>query len=195
MRKTFNYTDTVPVISTSGSLGYKQFRLNSLFDPDLTGTGHQPRYFDQLCGGAGPYNKYRVTDVEVTLEVAQLGSDAAQLGFFAAGPTPSSALPTPANYAGSNAEIPGWVSDLLVPNMGVPLIRRWKIPIHSVMGVRRSVVNDSPNYAAVYSASPSVEPVFTVQYQNSNGSSSSCWVKITLEFTAQLELRSSIAAS
>ena len=33
------------------------FRLNSLFDPNLTGVGHQPRYFDQLTN---IYQLYRV---------------------------------------------------------------------------------------------------------------------------------------
>lgn len=34
------------------------YNINSLFDPDRTGTGHQPMYFDQLCPGV--YNRYRV---------------------------------------------------------------------------------------------------------------------------------------
>jgi hypothetical protein len=195
MKRTFNYTDTVTLSSTSGALVQKQFRLNSLFDPDLTGTGHQPRYFDQLCGGAGPYSKYRVTHCNVTLEVAQIASDATDLGFFAAGPTPASAVPTPAHFAGSQGEIPDWVSDFLVPNMGVPLIRRWSIPIHLLAGVSASVVRNADTYSAFYSASPAVEPVFTVQYQNANGVTSSCYVKITLEFFTVLELRSAIASS
>ncbi len=33
--------------------------MNSLFDPDRTGGGHQPMYFDQLCPTV--YNRYRVT--------------------------------------------------------------------------------------------------------------------------------------
>ncbi len=34
------------------------WNANSLFDPDRTGTGHQPLYFDQLCPTV--YNRYRV---------------------------------------------------------------------------------------------------------------------------------------
>jgi hypothetical protein len=42
------------------------FRVNSLFDPDLTGTGHQPSFYDLLSGG---YSKYIVlgTWAKVTL--------------------------------------------------------------------------------------------------------------------------------
>jgi hypothetical protein len=31
------------------------YRINSLFDPNLTGTGHQPSYFDQLAAVYGQY--------------------------------------------------------------------------------------------------------------------------------------------
>lgn len=45
----------------------RAFRLNSVYDPDLSGTGNQPVGFDQW---AAFYNKYRVlsTDVEIRLE-------------------------------------------------------------------------------------------------------------------------------
>jgi hypothetical protein len=195
MVRVFNYTDTVNIASSSGSLAQKQWRLNSLFDPDFTGTGHQPRYFDQLCGGAGPYSKYRVTHANVTVEFSSTTADAGVLGFYAAGPTPASAVPIAANYAGSQGEIPEWASGFIVPNMGVPLIRRWSIPIHSITGTTASVVRNADIYSAFYSANPAAEPVFTVQYQNSNGNSSNVWVKITLEYHARLELRSAIGAS
>jgi len=47
------YTDQY---SFSGAAPAAQvWRVNSLFDPDLTGTGHQPRYFDQLSAVYGQY--------------------------------------------------------------------------------------------------------------------------------------------
>lgn len=36
-----------------------QFNLNSLYDPDRTGIGHSPHFYDQLTGGV-LYNRYRV---------------------------------------------------------------------------------------------------------------------------------------
>lgn len=41
----------------NGSVVDQVFNMNSLFDPDRTGTGHQPYGFDQL---ANFYNRYRV---------------------------------------------------------------------------------------------------------------------------------------
>jgi hypothetical protein len=45
--------------STSGSVGLQTFRWNSVFDPDLSGGGHQPLYLDQFTA---VYDNYVVTD-------------------------------------------------------------------------------------------------------------------------------------
>lgn len=47
-------------LSTTGSpaiAATQQFRMNSLYDPDYTNTGHQPYYFDQT---AAMYSQYHV---------------------------------------------------------------------------------------------------------------------------------------
>lgn len=55
-----------------GTPGVQTFRANSLYDPNLTGVGHQPRYFDTLCGADGtaaPYSHYRVHACKIKLTV------------------------------------------------------------------------------------------------------------------------------
>lgn len=49
----FNHTPASPNIPY-------QFNLNSLYDPDATGTGHQPYGFDQLATMYGRYRVYAV---------------------------------------------------------------------------------------------------------------------------------------
>lgn len=44
-------------VQTDGLTGMYRFNLNSIFDPNRTGTGHQPYAFDTL---ASLYNRYRV---------------------------------------------------------------------------------------------------------------------------------------
>jgi len=63
------YVDTVSLTGGAGVVGANTFRFNSLFDPDLSGVGHQPYYFDQMCGPAGtaPYLKYRVLSAKATV--------------------------------------------------------------------------------------------------------------------------------
>lgn len=64
------YVDTFRLTGNAGVPGSNVFRMNSLFDPDLSGVGHQPMYFDQLCGaaGTGPYLKYRVLGSKITVK-------------------------------------------------------------------------------------------------------------------------------
>lgn len=49
-----------------------QFNLNSTFDPDSTGVGHQPLGRDQLAGVL--YNRYRVHSVRFTVEFGCIGA-------------------------------------------------------------------------------------------------------------------------
>jgi len=57
----------------SGLFGTEQvFRLNSLFDPDLTGTGHQPYGFDTL---ASLYYRYKVRAVRVMVRFSDPSAD------------------------------------------------------------------------------------------------------------------------
>lgn len=48
LRTKLHYADVVLLSASAGNPGIWQFRMNSLFDPDYTGTGHQPQWFDQL---------------------------------------------------------------------------------------------------------------------------------------------------
>lgn len=47
------------------------FNMNSVFDPNRTGTGHQPMYYDQL---ATLYNRYRVRAFAYTVVVSNVNT-------------------------------------------------------------------------------------------------------------------------
>lgn len=51
------YSDTYALSVLSLGINQQEWRMNSCFDPDLSGVGHQPMGFDQL---AALYNRYRV---------------------------------------------------------------------------------------------------------------------------------------
>lgn len=56
-----HYADEFDITLTSGSLYNYVFNSNSLYDPDSTGTGHQPLGFDQF---SAMYSRYRVLGVQ-----------------------------------------------------------------------------------------------------------------------------------
>lgn len=51
------YAEQVTLTSTAGVPAYYRFTTNGMFDPNTTGAGHQPKYFDQL---SALYNQYTV---------------------------------------------------------------------------------------------------------------------------------------
>lgn len=65
---TLTYDDIVQVSYTAGS-GNFVFSTNGMYDPNITGIGHQPLYFDQL---GAIYNHYTV--LSSNIEVQPMGS-------------------------------------------------------------------------------------------------------------------------
>jgi len=55
-------------ITSAGGFGTQSFGGNCLYDPDITGAGAQPTYYDQLCTSTGPYNAYTVKAARITVE-------------------------------------------------------------------------------------------------------------------------------
>lgn len=58
------YYDQFNLNSALGVLTSYQFHANGMYDPNITGTGHQPQYFDQL---AAVYDHYVVIGSKITI--------------------------------------------------------------------------------------------------------------------------------
>jgi len=65
MRNILTYTQTGSLQSTSGVVISHAFRANSIFDPDQSGTGHQPYGHDEL---QGLYANYRVLGAKIRVK-------------------------------------------------------------------------------------------------------------------------------
>lgn len=64
MVTTLRYTDPVTINPAIGAAGGWAFSANGLFDPNITGTGHQPMGFDQLMAF---YNHYEVIGARIKM--------------------------------------------------------------------------------------------------------------------------------
>jgi len=68
---TVKYCDNVVMTLTSGILNYYIFSCNGCYDPNITGTGHQPLYFDKL---ASIYNHYTVLSSKIRVDIIPAAS-------------------------------------------------------------------------------------------------------------------------
>lgn len=73
----FNYAQDFSMTAVTLGNSTHAFRVNSLYDVDATAGGHQPRYFDTLCGadnGHAPYQSYIVKAAKLTAYVRSASS-------------------------------------------------------------------------------------------------------------------------
>lgn len=81
IRTKLRYQMTTTATTTLGSLFTYQFRGNSVYDPDLTGAGAQPTYYDNM---ANMYNSYVVLSSRVWLEALNVAAAPVLVGVFPA---------------------------------------------------------------------------------------------------------------
>lgn len=157
------------------------YRLNSLFDPDWTGTGHQPMQFDQL---AGLYNKYMVYACKVDVEVSNPTTDGMYVGYncYSAGSNQGSGY-----TLGDLAELRN--CKMYPLNNSGSQVRRFSVyvPIHNLLGIPKLVYNtDRDNYAADVTTNPAVYAAINfLALDSTNSATNSANWKITLTYYAE----------
>lgn len=66
MCMTHKYHEVVGLTSTTGVVGTYKFQCNGMYDPNTTGTGHQPMYYDQM---AAIYNHWTVIGSKIIIKI------------------------------------------------------------------------------------------------------------------------------
>lgn len=64
---THKYVQTNVLSNSAGAINYQTFSANNMYDPDSTGIGHQPLYFDEM---SAVYNHYVVIGSKITVKSA-----------------------------------------------------------------------------------------------------------------------------
>jgi len=112
------YSEDIDITVTTGH-GEHLMSANGMFDPNITGTGHQPLYFDQL---AAIYDHYTVLNSTCKFTITDGSAAAWTISMYidddtTTGTTTSANLPL---------ERPGSVSVVCVPlNYNKPIRKRW----------------------------------------------------------------------
>lgn len=80
-RTKLKYVENIVLQSVAGAITRNVFSPQNCFDPNVTGTGHQPMYFDQLTA---VFNKYKIHDAKIKVSFNVL-TETAATSIFAAG--------------------------------------------------------------------------------------------------------------
>lgn len=87
------YKEAISPTSTVGAISVHNFISNGMYDPNITGTGHQPMFFDQY---SAMYNHYHVigSKIKVTFLQSAAGNSPVVCGIYLNDDTTT----TPTNY-------------------------------------------------------------------------------------------------
>lgn len=178
------YADVVELAMTSGGASTWSFRLNSLFDPDYTGTGHQPMWHDQF---SAVYRNYRVKGSKITAEF--LPATAEVPGTNAFGPyvvaiIPSNQTTLTASSVALISEDPNSTSAVIGPKLG----GRNYAKLTNTFSPQRDLGLDpyEKDLSAVVSASPANEfYAHVIARDMSTTQTSRMTVRIKIEFQAE----------
>lgn len=152
-----------------GATAVRDFRLNSLFDPDLSGTGDQPHYFDQY---SALYARYRVYAAKwhliTTCSCAVSDLYHPMLTITSWGDV-SPSWNTTAALSSKRS-----IRKYLIPGQESYSIKRY-FNMSSILGVPKREYNIAEPYQALVTANPARQAVLNIGLINNSATSSITW--------------------
>lgn len=185
------YADTLTYTVTSGVAVYNQWRGNSLFDPDYTGTGHQPYGYDQWTAF---YSQYRVygSSIKVQPIIEGSGSSGAISCWTAAWPSVSSTLPS---YPYPLEETPYCRTKYFNYYNTLKLSTHY-MSTAKIYGQSRKVIDAEDNYASTTASNPNNGWFWTVVGGTADESTSSSFrMNVILTYYVEFYSRKYISSS
>lgn len=163
----------------AGAAANQQFRLSSIFDPDLTGVGHQPVNHDQY---AAIYERYQVLSVKYTFWMQPNNSTSCIGGVFV---SDVSATTTDPRVYIENGQC-NW--RYLASGAGIqPSKITGSVSLARVHGVTPAQYKANDDYGAQFGANPVEEAYLTCFAAGTGGNDSGTvggWIE--LEYTCKL---------
>lgn len=176
--KKLRYSTTFALTSTSGVItGTQVFRANDLFDPDFTGTGHQPMGFDQLMAF---YNHFCVVRAKIIIQAKNTTDSFPTICIRV------DADSTALTSIDRIVEFGGCVTEDLDTKLGYGATKKLQlsVDIAKLQGVNPVALTADENLKGTAAASPTEISYFHVTLWNTAGTTSSAQFDCILEQTA-----------
>lgn len=189
------YEDTVSFGTGISPTHDYRFRSNDCYDVDLTGGGHQPRGFDQLCSANGPYQRFLVlgasfkcklwnatTNCPILVKIITTNDTSAISAFSTLAEQGQASSRT---FTCSGLNVAGDIKGFA-----------FKVNPAQVMGVSKSDYSDTVSYGGDYSQSPAQICTTHIVAQTANNSTFltgylTVEVELLVRFSDQLNIAGS----
>lgn len=180
------YTEAISLGSVTGALATYSFSANGMFDSNITGTGHQPLYFDQMTA---IYDHYTVIGSTIKVHFVSFPENTTPLivGIM----KNDDSTVTPAN-ATAMAEQSGSVSTLLSED---PSMIRTLSCSYSAKGTYGGSVLGNDQLQGTSATNPPEALLYTIFAQSANVNSGSVYVYVEIEYLAVWDELRDIAQS
>jgi len=177
-RKNLRYSTNFALTTTAGAVTSYVFRANDLFDPDFTGSGHQPMGFDQMMLS---YNHFVVVRSRIRVTFKSYGSVDQTVCIR------QDATSTPLTVIDRILEFGGLVTADLPSSgtAGCQIVLELPINIRKLQGIQKDyLMLDDPTLRGDAATSPTEVTYFHVQAWDAVGNGSTTQCSAILEFDA-----------
>lgn len=166
------YSDVLVITNTTGVYNYYVYRMNSTFDPDFSGAGHQPLGRDQL---AALYTDYRVN--EFIWDLTATCAAAAQ-SVVAAHPTNASGNPGSTQLQSETA----WGKQSMTAFEATPVKFRGRLPLHQFRGQSRQTYLGDNNNSSDCGSNPANGAYFILGSQSTTATTNTTHWTVDLTY-------------
>jgi len=169
------YSTSLTLSATAGAPTYNTWRLNSVYDPDLTNVGTVAAGYTQL---SALYGRYRVMQASVELEIMNTGASYPGTAFLSVTPTNTVGTDITKILAGRFVWFKG-----LATNAGQnSIMHKIRVPIHRVYGVPAKQVRIEDDFAAVTGSNPNNVVYLHAGLFNEAGAAGSFNIKVRIVY-------------
>jgi hypothetical protein len=189
----FNYNDSYTITVGPGNTSVKDYRANSLNDPDLAVGGGRPRYFDTFLGAnntSAPYRRYTVVGCDAFATV----SNQSAVHLYAALSMYSNQATAPSTLQEAK-ERSDTVVRIIPPLGGNSVCKlRMKRSIARILGVKDML--DNPDMKSDFNANPAALVVCRLTVFNPYSAATESYsADVSIRYDSRLFVRNDVADS
>lgn len=195
--KKMRYADTATLSINNAFTAQKKYSLNGLYDPDITGGGHQPLGFDQMMA---LYNKYCVLGAKISIRM-RAGSTANTYPMNLIG---EKSLLSSLQYSSGSQPLEKPTCKLITQNTSASNVynpeknmKFWFSAKKQFRAKNRRDLTSVDHYNGDSSSNPDQQVFFylTYQAQNLQQTTATLYIDVVLEYIAAFHDRKQLAQS